>query len=528
MAPMAMQNSVAAMSPGASLAEAAALRGCTVLLAGAALLICSSVRAAEVTFVPRASLMGTWTDNVGLDPSGEEESDWITELRPGFSLGAEGSRASAQFDYDLQALWYADRSERNDVYHQARGDGNVVVVPESLFIDGFARYDQRTIDPAGRVDFGNLFDTDNRTDVLVFGASPYHVGRWGNWAESLVRYDYREVRNFNTDETSTNVQDSDGQTITAELNSPEGASGFTWGTTGLYTRTEFDDDNDPGQESEFEYAQAAVNLGVPVSLKTRLTGTLGRETDVSEDSTKGGLDTDFWYVGFAWNPDLLQSLEARVGERYFGRSWGGRYTRRAARGSVELDYSENPTTSAGVLSDGAGLPPGVRPGRSMRCPSTWRTTSTSRRCRRRSAREDWDSMNARVDQSTRRLLEVFEEAGTRATFFVLGWVAERHPELVREIHRRGHEVACHGYSHRMVYQQSPRSFARRPCAPRHCSRTSRRAGRRATGPPATPSRPSRAGRWISSSRPGSVRLQHLPGAARPVRHAGRAALSRMS
>ena len=362
MARTAMQNSVAAMAPGASVAAGAVLRGWTVLLAGAALLMSPSIRAAEVTFVPRVSLTETWTDNVGLDPSGEEESDWITELRPGFSLGADGSRASAQFDYDLQALWYADRSERDDVYHQARGTGNVVLVPESLFIDGFARYDQRNIDPAGRVDFGNLFDTDNRTDVLVFGASPYHVGRWGSWAESLVRYDYRGVRNFNTDDTSTNVQDSDGQTITAELNRPEGARGFTWGGSGLYTRTEFDDDNDPSQESEFEYAQAAVNLGVPVSLKTRLTGTVGRETDVSEDSTKGGLDTDFWYVGFAWNPDLLQSLEARVGERYFGRSWGGTYTRRAARGSVELDYSENPTTSAGVLSDGVGLPPGVRPG----------------------------------------------------------------------------------------------------------------------------------------------------------------------
>jgi peptidoglycan/xylan/chitin deacetylase (PgdA/CDA1 family) len=71
------------------------------------------------------------------------------------------------------------------------------------------------------------------------------------------------------------------------------------------------------------------------------------------------------------------------------------------------------------------------------------------------SRDDWDSMNARVDHSTRRILDVFESSETRATFFVLGWVADRHPALVREIHRRGHEIACHGYSHRMVYQQAP-------------------------------------------------------------------------
>jgi polysaccharide deacetylase family protein (PEP-CTERM system associated) len=74
------------------------------------------------------------------------------------------------------------------------------------------------------------------------------------------------------------------------------------------------------------------------------------------------------------------------------------------------------------------------------------------------ARDDWESMNSRVDASTRRLLDVFDAAGTKATFFTLGWVAERHPELVREIHRRGHEVACHGYSHQLVYKQTPDEF----------------------------------------------------------------------
>jgi polysaccharide deacetylase family protein (PEP-CTERM system associated) len=74
------------------------------------------------------------------------------------------------------------------------------------------------------------------------------------------------------------------------------------------------------------------------------------------------------------------------------------------------------------------------------------------------SRDDWEGMNARVVQSTRRLLEVFDAADTKATFFVLGWVADRHPELVKEIHRRGHEIACHGYSHRMVYDQAPEEF----------------------------------------------------------------------
>lgn len=74
-------------------------------------------------------------------------------------------------------------------------------------------------------------------------------------------------------------------------------------------------------------------------------------------------------------------------------------------------------------------------------------------------RSDWDSMASRVEDSTRRLLDLFDETGARATCFVLGWVAERHPELVREIARRGHEIASHGYGHELVYAIGRERFA---------------------------------------------------------------------
>ena len=68
------------------------------------------------------------------------------------------------------------------------------------------------------------------------------------------------------------------------------------------------------------------------------------------------------------------------------------------------------------------------------------------------ARETWDALPSRVVASTRRLLDLFERHDARATCFVLGWVAERHPELVAEIRARGHDVASHGYGHELVYR----------------------------------------------------------------------------
>jgi len=73
-------------------------------------------------------------------------------------------------------------------------------------------------------------------------------------------------------------------------------------------------------------------------------------------------------------------------------------------------------------------------------------------------RRDWERCERRVERNTRRLLELLDEHGLQATFFVLGWVAERYPGLVRELAAAGHEIASHGYSHQLVYRQTPAEF----------------------------------------------------------------------
>lgn len=73
-------------------------------------------------------------------------------------------------------------------------------------------------------------------------------------------------------------------------------------------------------------------------------------------------------------------------------------------------------------------------------------------------RDAWEGYPSRVGNNTRRLLDLFDEAGAKGTFFTLGWVARRHPDLVREIARRGHEVASHGMDHRMLGELTPDAF----------------------------------------------------------------------
>jgi polysaccharide deacetylase family protein (PEP-CTERM system associated) len=73
-------------------------------------------------------------------------------------------------------------------------------------------------------------------------------------------------------------------------------------------------------------------------------------------------------------------------------------------------------------------------------------------------RETWDDIPTRVVENTRLILRLLREHETTATFFVLGWVAERHPEIVQEIAADGHELASHGYAHELVHTIGPDRF----------------------------------------------------------------------
>lgn len=70
----------------------------------------------------------------------------------------------------------------------------------------------------------------------------------------------------------------------------------------------------------------------------------------------------------------------------------------------------------------------------------------------------WDQQPSRVVQNTQRILDLFAKNEIKGTFFILGWVAERHPDLVKNIAEAGHEIASHGYSHQLIYKQTPAVF----------------------------------------------------------------------
>lgn len=75
------------------------------------------------------------------------------------------------------------------------------------------------------------------------------------------------------------------------------------------------------------------------------------------------------------------------------------------------------------------------------------------------ARDAWEKLPRRVEANTDRVLALFDRAGVKATFFTLGWIAERHPALIRRIADAGHEIASHGWDHKRLFRMSAAEFA---------------------------------------------------------------------
>jgi len=72
--------------------------------------------------------------------------------------------------------------------------------------------------------------------------------------------------------------------------------------------------------------------------------------------------------------------------------------------------------------------------------------------------DNWDKYESRIEKNTYKILEVFNHSDIKATFFILGYVAQKYPMLIKDISSLGHEIATHGHSHRLIYRQTPQEF----------------------------------------------------------------------
>jgi uncharacterized protein (PEP-CTERM system associated) len=167
--------------------------------------VAGAATAGDWTFAPSIGSEVSVTDNARGSVRGSEKGDAFLTVTPGISVRGDGARLNLGFDYSFTQSRYADQSELDRLQHSLRHFATIEAVKELLFIDTAASISQQSISATGNQTAATQPTTnDNSTSVKTFSISPRLVNRFGNYADSQLRYGYSQFMAGALSDTETN------------------------------------------------------------------------------------------------------------------------------------------------------------------------------------------------------------------------------------------------------------------------------------------------------------------------------------
>lgn len=306
---------------------------------------------------PRVTVSETWTDNVGLDQPGQEESDFITQVTPGIAARKEGGRLRLVADYQLQTLLFARDGDRNDVFHRLFAKGDADLVEDWLFVDFGASISQQIVAADQRLSLDNFNKSGNRSDVVTYSVSPYLRHDFGGLVKTELRYSTEERR------YDRGAADSRNEKLFASADSGFRSQQLRWHVQYQDETIKREGRTDP--EFESLSGNASYRIGHGFSLVARA----GRE-DNSFESVRRISNGSYWSAGLRWasrfvsvdvlkgnndqggsirlTPSARTSLSASYRDRDVGlnpgSTWSGDFTHITRRSRWNLRYFEDTVT----------------------------------------------------------------------------------------------------------------------------------------------------------------------------------------
>lgn len=286
----------------------------------------SSAQALDWEFEPSVGASATYTDNANQSATNPEDA-LILSVSPGFSLTSKGSRrVQASVNYRLSGVARFGEDQSTDLNHNLGAAGKAELIEDFLFIDGSARISQELISLFGSPADADINDS-NRATVGTYSISPYIQKRFGTFANAQARYTTGGAI-FENDVAS----DSNTNTFSAGLTSGTRFNDLSWGLNYSISKTDSDT-----TDNTFERASATV--GYALTRKFRVFGTVGQEWNDYLSTT--GTDGSSYSAGFGWSPTRRTSVEASMGERYFGNTYSLSGSHRARKSTWTIRYSED-------------------------------------------------------------------------------------------------------------------------------------------------------------------------------------------
>jgi hypothetical protein len=301
-------------------------------------------RAPGLDLTPRIESALLFVGNINLAENSADEVDVAgIEVAPGLYATYHSPRADATLDYSLIGRAFED-DDYDSVSHLLSAHGTYMLLQDLFFIDAQAGYGDSIIDARLGSNYGGtgLFNRQNIQETGRASITPRLTKQLGGFRFD-ASYTYGRVWYLESDDVANPDrivtgfnQDSEDQRAFASLGTSDPENAAT--LKGYYE----------WQESQFELSQPYRYERTGLDTSLRLTRTLrlvadgGLESDLTEDTTDGGLDTEFWHAGFRWQPDSRTSLDARYGERFFGDSYRLEARRETRLLTLRASYIEDP------------------------------------------------------------------------------------------------------------------------------------------------------------------------------------------
>lgn len=313
--------------------------------------------ASEFKFVPNVLVTETYTDNVGLNARGQERSDFVTTVAPGFTVSRDSARLQLRAAYSLQALFYLNNSSGTTLSNLLDATAHGTLIQDLLFFDARAAISQQNASAFGPQAASDVNVSNNRVETRSYSISPYLEQRFDSVAVGRLRYAHEALNsgdvngsnggNSGNGSNNFNILNAGGRIglgnsstdrVVATVVSGPIFRTFTWGTTASTQKTRYTDSDSVSQSF------ASANVGYLVGPNLRLTAAGGYEKDTYVtigDKPQGA----FYNAGFIWTPSSRTSVTATAGHRFFGPTYALAISHRARLAALNLTYNEEITSS---------------------------------------------------------------------------------------------------------------------------------------------------------------------------------------
>lgn len=319
-----------------------------------------------LTFEPRVDGAIQYADSSQASGSDSESTAGL-EFAPGAYAAYNSSRFVGAMDYSLiTRLW--DDGDFDDVTHALAANGRWNAIPELFSVSGNASYGDVLIDQQQGGNNGNIgvFNSGNIAEQATASVRPAIRKRFNDF-EAAAEYVYGRVWYLDQGKGQPSSalaafgrEDAENQSANLSLGLLPDGGRYTAKVFYTWDRSEFE------TSLPYEFERAGFEGSYEMFRSIALVGDVGKESALDESTTSGGLDSDFWSAGLAWQNSNRSKLEARYGERFFGSSYLVKMSHRARLLEFDASYSESPDVETRRVNldafEPGELPPWYVPG----------------------------------------------------------------------------------------------------------------------------------------------------------------------